>query len=65
MSREANFVFAKNPKISGGELYRKLKDAGVLVRYFDKSGLTDFVRITIGTRNQMDTLIEKISEVLS
>ncbi len=62
---KANFVFAKNPKISGGDLYRKLKDAGVLVRYFDKPGLTEFVRITIGTRSQMDTLIEKISEVLS
>ena len=62
---KANFVFAKNPNISGKDLYLKLKEKGVLVRHFDKPELTDFVRITIGTRAQMETLIEKIKEVLS
>lgn len=60
----ANFVFAKNLSVSGKNLYLRLKEAGVLVRYFDKPKLYDYVRITIGTRAQMDTLLEKISEVL-
>ena len=62
---KANFLFAKNPNMSGKDLYLKLKEKGVLVRHFDKPELTDFVRITIGTRAQMETLIEKIKEVLS
>jgi histidinol-phosphate aminotransferase len=45
----ANFVFAAPPGMSGEDYYRALKARGVLVRYFDKPGLRDFVRITIGT----------------
>lgn len=60
----ANFVLAKSEKISGEELYVKLKDNGVLVRYFSSAKISDYVRITVGTDLEMQTLIEKIKLIL-
>lgn len=53
----ANFVFAKKPGVSGEALYRLLRSNGILVRWFDKDRIRDFLRITIGTREQMDKLL--------
>lgn len=61
---KANFVFARSGRIPGGELYTALKERGVLVRHFDAARISDFCRITIGTREQMETLTGKISEIL-
>lgn len=60
----ANFIFAKSEKISGADLYSGLKKKGVLVRYFGKEKIKDFVRITIGTEEQMDIFLEKTEELL-
>ena len=61
---KANFVFAKSDKIDGEKLYKELKARGVLVRHFTKARICPYVRITIGTLQQMETLIEKIKEIL-
>ena len=60
----ANFIFAKSDRIGGGELYEKLKARGVLIRHFDRNGIRDYNRITIGTREQMDILLRGIREIL-
>ncbi len=60
----ANFVFAAHPRIDGGELYKKLKDAGILVRHFDKERIMQYNRITIGTKEQMQTLIDAVTQIL-
>jgi histidinol-phosphate aminotransferase len=60
----ANFLFAKHPAIDGGELYRELKARGVLVRHFTKPSISDYNRITIGTREQMQILLDRIAEIL-
>lgn len=59
-----NFVLAGCPRISGGELYKKLKERGILVRYFDTDRLRPYVRITIGTKEQMESLLVAIKEIL-
>ncbi len=50
----ANFVFARHPRMTGKDLYLALKENGVLVRWFNKDRIRAFVRITIGTPEQME-----------
>ncbi|MBQ6928620.1 MAG: histidinol-phosphate transaminase [Oscillospiraceae bacterium] len=60
----ANFIFAKSDRISGGELYARLRERAVLIRHFNKDRIRDYNRITIGTREQMDILLKNIREIL-
>jgi len=60
LDSKANFVFAKHPTLSGKELYEHLRGRLILVRHFDKPRIRDFVRITIGTRAQMQKLLEAL-----
>ena len=60
---KANFVFAKPKNNNAKELYLKLKESGVLVRYFDKPRINDFLRITIGTDEEMEIFLEKLSSL--
>ena len=60
----ANFVFATHPAIRGKDLYLQLKERGILVRHFDTPRLTEYNRITIGSRAQMDALLTAIREIL-
>lgn len=60
---KANFIFVKHPALSGKELYSGLRERGILVRYFDKPRISDYVRISIGTREQMDSLLSALREM--
>ena len=46
------------------ELYKKLKDNGILVRHFSKARIKDYVRITVGTREQMEILLNVIKGII-
>ena len=61
---KANFIFVKSDKIDGGELYRKLKEKGILVRHFTSPRICQYNRVTIGTQAQMQTLVNTVKEVL-
>ena len=61
---KANFVFVKSDRVDGGTLYAELKKRGVLVRHFDAPRIADYNRITIGTPEQMETLIDTIKQIL-
>ena len=60
-----NFLFAGHSGLPGAALYAALKERGVLVRHFAKERIDGFVRVTIGTRAQMDILLEAVGEILS
>ena len=61
---KANFIFVKTDKMDGGDLYKKLKEKGILVRHFTNPRICQFNRVTIGTKAQMQTLIDTVKEVL-
>ena len=61
---KANFIFAKSDKIDGETLYLKLKEQGVLIRHFKKDRIKDFIRITIGSKVEMQIFIEKVKNIL-
>jgi histidinol-phosphate aminotransferase len=59
----ANFVFTRKSGLSGKEVYQELKKRGILVRYFDGERTKDFVRITIGRREDMERLTQEVRRV--
>ena len=61
---KANFIFVKTDKMDGGELYKMLKTKGILVRHFTNPRICQFNRVTIGTREQMQTFVNTVKEVL-
>ena len=62
---KANFVFARHATIPGGTLYTALKARGVLVRHFTRAEIDPYLRITIGTRQQMDILLTTLKEIIT
>ncbi len=63
-SSKANFIFAKSDKISGEQLYLRLKARGILIRHFSKERISEYNRITVGTMDEMRALIENIKIIL-
>lgn len=64
LDSKANFLFAKSDKMDGAALYERLKARGVLVRHFNGARIRQFNRITVGTKEQMDTLLASVKEIL-
>ena len=62
---KTNFVFAKNDKIPGEELYLKLPETGILVRHFSNPKICEYNRITIGTMEEMQALVKATEEIIS
>ncbi len=60
----ANFLFAKHPDLDGKQLYLALKERGVLVRHFDSARLKDYNRITVGSDEQMQVLLDTIRQIM-
>lgn len=64
LDSQANFIFAKHATVDGETVYRELKKRGVLVRHFTKPSIRDYNRITIGSREQMQTLLDTLGTIL-
>jgi len=62
---KANFIFTTNNKINAQELFNYLKSKNIIVRYFNKPKIEQYLRITIGTDEQMDMLIKEIKNFLA
>ncbi len=61
---KSNFIFATHETCPAKELFEKLKEAGIFVRYFDKPRISNYLRITIGTRPQMERLVDVLQQLI-
>ncbi len=57
----ANFVFCSHKEKKATDIFNRLKEKNIFVRYFNKPRIDDHLRITIGTPDQMDHLIRELS----
>lgn len=57
---KTNFLFVSHGKISGKELFLRLRQDGILVRHFEKQGIDNYLRISIGTDEEMKVLISRL-----
>lgn len=62
---KTNFIFASHKECPARELFVALRKANIIVRYFDKPRIDNYLRITIGTQEQMETLVKFLENYLS
>ena len=60
----ANFIFITHPAVGGKELQQGLRDRGVLVRWFDKPRIRDYLRVSIGTDQEMEAMCRACQDIL-
>lgn len=61
---KSNFIFAASDKIPASELAAELRKRKILVRYFNKAKIDNYLRITVGSAEDMQTLVAAIAEIL-
>lgn len=61
---KANFIFAGHHTYPAAELFARLREKGVLVRYFNKDRINNYLRITIGSEEEMEFFIKKVKEII-
>lgn len=62
---KANFLFVRHPRYDGGQLFRELRDAHIYVRHWDDERIGQYLRITVGTDEEMEILLKFLKERLS
>ncbi|WP_022774590.1 histidinol-phosphate transaminase [Butyrivibrio sp. AE2015] len=60
----SNFIFAKHKNVSGKKIFEELRKRGIIVRRWDLPRISEYLRITVGTDEQMDTLIGSLREIV-
>jgi len=60
----ANFVFAKHSTVSGEQIYKDLKNNGILVRHFTGKRICEYNRITVGTAEEVSSLLQILDKIL-
>jgi histidinol-phosphate aminotransferase len=61
---KANFLFAKHERLDGETIYRQLKERGILIRHFSDPRICDYNRITIGSEEEMEALVQALSIIV-
>ena len=61
---KSNFLFATHPKVSAEELFAALKENNIYVRHWKKPRIENYLRITVGTQEEMGRLVSFIEQFL-
>ena len=62
---QTNFLFVRHSNIHGRELYERLRERHILARHFNKPKIEDYLRITVGTDEQMSALVDVLRDILT
>jgi histidinol-phosphate aminotransferase len=62
---QANFIFISYPQYPGSALFQQLREKDILVRYFNKPKIDNFLRVTIGTDVEMDKFLKTIAAIVA
>ena len=60
----SNFIFASHAEVDAGAIFEELKKRKIFVRYWNKPRINNHLRITIGTKEEMNRLFEALTEIL-
>lgn len=61
---KANFIFITHPLYKAGELFKELRKKGVLVRYFNKDKIDNYLRVSIGSEEDMKFFITALKKIM-
>jgi len=64
LTSSTNFVFVKHQSKSASDLYQQLKQQGILVRFFNKPKIDNYLRVTIGHRDDMQRFLATLKSLL-
>lgn len=64
LDSKTNFIFAKSGDMPGKVYFDGLREAGILVRRWDSERIKDYVRISIGSEEEMETFVEKTKKLV-
>ena len=64
LDSKSNFLFISHKNVFAEDIYLKLKDNGILVRYFKTDIIKNYIRVTIGTDEEMNIFLDKVKEIL-
>jgi histidinol-phosphate aminotransferase len=64
VNSKANFIFISHADVSAETIFNELRTKGILVRYFKKPRIDNYLRVSIGTDDEMDKFIEAIKEII-
>jgi histidinol-phosphate aminotransferase len=60
---KANFIFISHPSFPAEDIFKRLRENGILVRYFKRPRIDNFLRVTIGTDEEMDEFLKIVREI--
>ena len=64
LDSKTNFIFVTSTRITAKEYNQRLRNYGILARHYDAPRISNYLRITIGTREEMDAVIEATREII-
>ncbi|MEI0492360.1 histidinol-phosphate transaminase [Brachyspira intermedia] len=64
LNSKSNFIFISHKNVFAEDIYVKLRENGILVRYFKTDLINNYIRVTIGTDEEMNIFVEKIENII-
>ncbi|MTT31040.1 histidinol-phosphate transaminase [Terrilactibacillus sp. BCM23-1] len=62
---QSNFIFITHPSIQAETLFHDLKNKGILVRYFNQPRISNYLRVTIGTDDEMNQFLKVLKGIIN